>query len=247
MREWLGEEPFGLAMSAGYFTFYAHAGVLEALTEADLEPASVSGASAGALVTGLWAAGVEPGRMVEELTALRRADFWDPGFGLGLLKGRLIDAKLRELLPVETFEKCAVPAQMSVTDLLRWRAEVIEEGDLATAIRASCAFPGLIQPVRIGGRPKFDGGIKDWPGLAGVGMQERTLYHHFDPRQDSLDIRAEDIARPRPNLKGLEIKGLPQVTPKALHKGVQAYKLAKTAAAKALELPVGQPVSLQTV
>ena len=36
LREWLAEEPFALAMSAGFFGFFAHTGVLLALEEAGL-------------------------------------------------------------------------------------------------------------------------------------------------------------------------------------------------------------------
>ena len=41
----------------------------------------------------------------------------------------------------------------------------ITTGNLATAIRASCTFPGLFQPVMIDGRPHIDGGVYDDGGL----------------------------------------------------------------------------------
>ena len=51
--DWLREQPFTLALSAGFFGFFAHAGVLRALEEQELRPARVVGASAGALSGGL--------------------------------------------------------------------------------------------------------------------------------------------------------------------------------------------------
>jgi len=86
LGEWL-EEPFALAMSSGFFAFFAHTGVLGALVARGARPTRVSGSSAGALVTGAYAAGAEPGRIEEELAGLRRHDFWDPRPGLGLLAG----------------------------------------------------------------------------------------------------------------------------------------------------------------
>ena len=84
LADWLAEAPFGLAMSSGFFAFFAHTGMLAALRARGLAPAHVAGASAGALVGGAWAAGLEPQELAAELTALRRADFWDPAPGLGL-------------------------------------------------------------------------------------------------------------------------------------------------------------------
>jgi NTE family protein len=240
LGEWLGEGPFKLSMSAGFFAFVVHAGVVEALHERELEPDAFQGSSAGGFVAVLRAAGVEPGKIAEELTNLRREDFWDPHPGFGLLRGKLMDEKLREILPVAEFDQCDVPSQVSVFDLLSREAEVIDEGDLATAIRASCAFPFLLHPVMIDGRPKFDGGIKDWSGLSGAASEERILYHHIAPRQSKIyTVKPPNPTLTHSNLKTLEIEGLPQVTPFALHRGVEAYNLAKGRTLEALDQPVG--------
>ena len=48
-------------------------------------PSLVGGSSAGALVAGLWGAGLPASLIRERLFVLQRADFWDPDplFGLG--------------------------------------------------------------------------------------------------------------------------------------------------------------------
>ena len=46
--ELLRQEPFTLALSAGFFGFFAHTGFLSALEERDVRPHRVVGASAGA-------------------------------------------------------------------------------------------------------------------------------------------------------------------------------------------------------
>src|SRR5262245_4716936 len=58
LGDWLARGPFGLAMSSGFFAFYAHTGMLSALVARGLAPVHVAGSSAGALVAGAWAAGV---------------------------------------------------------------------------------------------------------------------------------------------------------------------------------------------
>ncbi len=78
LREWLREGPFTLTMSSGFFGFFAHTGALAALLDAGFAPASVTGSSAGALVTGLYAAGVGVDELRHRLLTLRREDFWDP-------------------------------------------------------------------------------------------------------------------------------------------------------------------------
>ena len=88
LGEWLARAPFGLAMSSGFFSFYAHTGMLSALVARGLRPTHVAGSSAGAMVAGAWAAGVEPDVLAQVLGDVRREDFWDPSLGPGLLAGR---------------------------------------------------------------------------------------------------------------------------------------------------------------
>lgn len=236
LAEWLGEAPFTLAMSSGFFGFFAHAGMLTALLEKGLKPAATSGSSAGALVTGLWAAGLEPDRMAEELLRLERHDFWDPRPGFGLLAGRLFDQKLRELLPNDRFEACRVPAKISVFDVWSRRTEVLASGELAPAIRASCALPGMFHPVWIGKRPKLDGGIADRPGLYGADSTERILHHHLTSTSPWRRFYRKEQGRPaeRSGLKVVAIADLPRVTPMALPRGREAFEKARREATLAL-------------
>src|SRR5262245_21144563 len=94
LREWLALGPYTLALSSGFFGFYAHTGFVAVLEREGLPPDRVTGSSAGALVAGLWAAGLDAPAIEAELRRLRRADFWDPRPGAGLLAGRLFRRKL---------------------------------------------------------------------------------------------------------------------------------------------------------
>jgi NTE family protein len=44
------------------------------------------------------AAGLTPSEIKDRLCGLKRQDFWDPGLGVGLLKGHKMHALLEELL-----------------------------------------------------------------------------------------------------------------------------------------------------
>ena len=141
------------SMSSGFFRFYAHMGVLHALEENNcLRVRSCSGSSAGALVTAFLASGMKPTDMPDRVFSIKRENMWDVGIGLGLLKGQLFQQILEKQFPVQTFEECPIPLGVTAYDVLGFKTNCITTGNLATAVRASCTFPGLFQPVVIDSR-----------------------------------------------------------------------------------------------
>ncbi len=236
LADWLAEGPFTLAMSSGFFGFYAHTGMLATLVDRDHRARDVAGSSAGALVGGAWAAGVEPDALAEVLLGLERAHFWDPRIGMGLLAGKKFDALLREMLPVTRFEDCRVPSKISVFDIARRATTVLATGDLPDAIRASCCVPVMFHPVKIDGRAYWDGGILDRPGMAGVPAANRVLYHHLASR--SPWRRGAPVIPERPGMVTLVIDDLPRSNPFELANGRRALDLARTATARALATPI---------
>ncbi len=236
LREWLAEAPFALGMSSGFFGFFAHCGALTALEEAGLSPMRVSGSSAGALVAGAWASGVDAADIANALRELRRQDFWDPRPGLGLLRGRLFARELESLLRAASFSACRVPLTVSAFDGLRWRTRVLDDGPLAPAIRASCAVPFLFQPVWLDGRPHWDGGVSDRPGLCGVPNGTRLLFHHLASRSPWRRRQSPSMKIPeRDGMTALVIDGLPRVGPFALERGQTAFRAALAATRRALD------------
>jgi len=245
LRDWFSEGPYTLAMSSGFFGFFAHAGVLGVLEEEGLLPARLCGSSAGALVGGLFAAGLPATAIRGALLALRREDFWDPRPGLGLLRGARFRAKLEALLPVPTFEACPRPMAISAWDPLSRQTVVLRSGPLAPAIQASGSVPFLFQPVRLGGRWLLDGGVGDRHGLAGAPTPDeageaapRILYHHITSRSpwrraDSPALRIPD----RPGLVAVALHGLPRLGPFRLERGAEALALASGRMRAALAAP----------
>lgn len=239
LREWLRAEPFTLTMSSGFFGFFAHAGVVSVLEEEGLLPTRITGSSAGALVGGLWGAGVGATAIRDELLSLRREQFWDPRPGVGLLAGRLFRRKLEGLLPVSDCSRTQVPVALSVYDLMSRRTRVVREGDLAATIHASCALPFLFQPVWLAGRPSIDGGVADRPGFASLGPDERVLYHHLASRSPWRRTGSPALKVPeRPGLCSLVVSELPRVNPFALERGVYAFERARMGVRKALDVAV---------
>lgn len=244
LGDWLSEAPYRLVLSSGFFGFYAHCGALLALEEAGLLPRAAAGSSAGALVGGVWAAGLEPAALREELLSLRRTDFWDPGLGAGLLRGDRFRDRLHRLLPAATFEQCRADLVVSVYDVLTRRTRALDSGPLAPAIHASCAVPLMFHPVWIRGRPLLDGGVADRPGVAGVGADERVLLHHLVSKSPWR------LHLPRPprrhRMVTLEIADLPRVNPFRLERGAAALEYARIrtheALGKALDRASGKAI-----
>lgn len=235
LAAWLAERPFGLAMSSGFFSFYAHTGMLSALIARGLAPTHVAGSSAGALVAGAWAAGLAPEVLAAELQRLRREDFWDPSVGAGLLAGKKFDSLLREMLPLERIEACSVPVRISVFDILRRRTEILVRGDLPRAIRASCAVPGMFQPVWIDRRPYWDGGILDRAGIAEM-PSGRLLFHHI--AAPAPWSRTEPAIPERADMVTLVLQNLPRPHPWRMDEGRRAIGVAREATERALDQDV---------
>lgn len=234
LGDWLREARFALTMSSGFFSFYAHTGFLSVLEENGLVPARISGSSAGALVGGAWAAGLPAAELATELMGLERKDFWDPGVGAGLLRGRLFRERLERLLPVARFEETRVPFAVSVFEVRGRATKVIDSGLLAPAICASCAVPILFHPVAIDGKAYYDGGILDRPGLEGMPhSQERILFHHIASRSP-WRLKSEPMPK-RAGMITLAIDNLPRSGPFKLERGRAAYRAARDATKRALE------------
>lgn len=236
LGDWLSAQPFSLAMSSGFFGFYAHTGMLQTLTERiGVKPTLVTGSSAGALVGGAWSAGLPPAQLAERLLGLRRDDFWDPALGAGLLRGRKFDQLLRELLPVHAVEECPLPLAISVFDIVARKTHVLRSGDLSSAIRASCAVPGMFHPVWIGRRAYWDGGILDRSGVAGIPSGHRALTHHLlakSPWGTELKLPR------RAGMVTLVLDGLPRSGPYRIEAGHQALVVAREATKRALDMPI---------
>ncbi len=216
-------------LSAGFFGFFAHTGLLRALEERGLKPQRVIGCSAGALSGGLWSSGIDAGSIAEELTGLRRADFWDPGLPLGgLLRGKKFRDRVGLLLSrvgIQRVEQCPTPFAPIVHDVLRRQTVALRDGPLDEAIVASCTVPAMFRPVWSQGRLLVDGGVSDRCGFSALDGDARVLLH-FLPSRRKLRVQAPPTAPtevPGAQALLLQTPGLPKVGPFALDRGPLAY------------------------
>ncbi|HML18366.1 MAG TPA: patatin-like phospholipase family protein [Bryobacteraceae bacterium] len=139
----------GLALSGGSVRGLAHIGVIKVLSEAGIQPAFVTGTSAGSLIGAMLAAGMG----WRDMASLARTVFWPR-----LLHGERLERFCAEHLPA-TFAGLRLPFAAIATELPVKRAVAITKGELASALSASCALRGIRRPVRREGKRLKDGGI----------------------------------------------------------------------------------------
>ena len=152
----------GVALSGGAARGFAHVGVLRAFVDYGVPIDLISGTSAGSFVGGAYAAGLS----VDEIADVGKKISWlaIAGFSYsprGFLSNGALGTFIKAHFPVTRFEKLVVPFAAVTCDLATGKEVVLkDEGDIVTAIRASCAIPGVFVPVDDGeGRQLIDGGV----------------------------------------------------------------------------------------
>ncbi len=106
------------------------------------------------------------GISIDELMAFARSISWRHFTALrlpkqGLLSSNVFQNKIKELIGDYSFEDLDVPLAVVATDILTGKRVVINEGKILPAVAASCALPGVFEPVRIGKHLLSDGGLKE--------------------------------------------------------------------------------------
>jgi NTE family protein len=77
----------------------------------------------------------------------------------GFLSFKKLERFLIELIGDVDFQQLRIPFAVVATDLVSGEPLIIQEGRVATAVHASCAVPGFIEPVERDGRLLGDGGV----------------------------------------------------------------------------------------
>jgi NTE family protein len=150
----------GLALGGGAVRGAAHIGVLEALDSAGIEPAIITGTSAGALVGALYSAGTSPAEISKISRTLRWARLIRPArTRKALFETSRLGVFLDGVLGGRDFDALIRPFAAVACDLTNGREVVMRDGPVATAVLASAAIPGVFPPVVRNGQALVDGGL----------------------------------------------------------------------------------------
>ena len=150
----------GLALGGGFARGFAHLGVLRVLEEHDIPVSHIAGTSVGSILGAAYASGAPLERIIACCKGLRFRDIarWRVS-RLGLASNQRLGGLVDRVFESQQFEDLKIPMAVVATDLSNGEPVVFTQGNLKDAIRASCAFPGLFEPVEIGTRCLADGGL----------------------------------------------------------------------------------------
>ncbi len=150
----------GLALGGGFARGFAHLGVLQVLEQNHIPISHIAGTSVGSILGAAYASGAPLARIVETCRTLRFRDIarWRVS-RLGLASNQRLENLIERVFESRRFEDLRIPLAVVATDLASGEPVVFTQGNLVDPIRASCAFPGLFEPVEIGTRCLADGAL----------------------------------------------------------------------------------------
>ncbi|MBI1271875.1 hypothetical protein GC174_15730 [bacterium] len=205
-----------LALGGGGARGAAHVGVLKVLEENGLKPDLIVGNSMGAIVGGMYCAGVPLGRIellirdgkvkkafkpvppvVQVFKKIVQVfKFWDqddfPGFYSGKALEKFISEQVEE--DRQKLESTSPKFACTAVDLIDGNAYRLEAGDLARALRASSSFPPLLKPVPIDDHVFTDGGVRsNVPTFSAKGMgADYIIAVNVDEKIERIDRKQID-------------------------------------------------------
>lgn len=150
----------GLALGGGFARGFAHLGVLRVLEAERVPITCIAGTSVGSILGAAYASGAPLEHIIAVCRGVRLKDFsrWSIS-RMGLASNERMGELIRKWFRALRFEQMRIPLAVVTTDLGTGEPYVFRSGEVVDAVRASCAYPGMFQPVMHGARCLADGGL----------------------------------------------------------------------------------------
>lgn len=192
----------GLALGGGAAKGIAHVGVLKAFEEEQIAIHCISGTSVGALVASYHAFGQPAASILTIGSTLNLSKILN--FTLqsgGLFSTKAIREMIHEDLGDVRIEDAKIPLAICATDIETGEQLIFRKGNLADAVCASMAVPGLFVPVKMDGRILVDGGLVENVPISplakmGAGITVAVDLSHvkrYPKPDDTLDVISNAI------------------------------------------------------
>ena len=167
---------FAVAFGGGGARGIAHIHIIEVLDELGIKPVAIAGSSIGSIMgagvacgmkgteiraymTEIFTHNAEIAKRIWQTKPQSLSDFLQNGFKVSQFNiEKIIAAFLPDQVP-QAFADLDIPLQITASDYYAAKEVVFGEGELRSAIAASCAIPPLFSPVRREGRIYLDGGL----------------------------------------------------------------------------------------
>lgn len=152
----------GLVLGGGGPRGLAHIGVIKVLEENNIPIDFIAGTSIGAMIGGFYAHTRDIKKVEEIALGVSKRKIFsllDPSFKDGLLGGDKIKKFIENNIDKVDFDDLKIPLSIVATDFKSGEAVIIDNGDVASAIRASISLPLIFKPIKRGGKLLVDGGL----------------------------------------------------------------------------------------
>jgi NTE family protein len=152
------QRSLGVALGGGFARGMVHIGVLKALDEAGIPVSAIAGTSAGSIVAAGFCCGLSAGEMAEIGRRVRFKDLarWTLERG-GFCTNDPLGALIHRIYPCKDFSELRIPLVVVATEFFSGQPAIFRRGSICSAVRASCAYPGMFTPVEINGVLHVDG------------------------------------------------------------------------------------------
>lgn len=149
-----------LVLGSGAARGFAHIGVLKVLESNRVPLHVIVGSSAGSFIGSLYAYGYNAFQLQKMSFSLEKGDLIDLTVpDNGFIKGEKLEEYVNRMLDNTPLERLRIPFHAVATDIQKGEEVAFGRGNTGTAVRASCAIPGVFRPVKIDGRIYVDGGV----------------------------------------------------------------------------------------
>lgn len=150
----------GLVLSGGGARGFAHIGIIKVLDELKLKPFCISGCSMGAIIGALYCLGHSGKNIEKMINDLTLKNILKVSFH-GVGNGSRIERYLDNLFENKNFEDLDIPLYVNAIDIESGEEIIFNKGNIAKAVRASIAIPGIFKPEIVNNRFLVDGGVKN--------------------------------------------------------------------------------------
>ncbi|MBJ04578.1 MAG: hypothetical protein CMP65_01575 [Flavobacteriales bacterium] len=184
-----------LVISSGGARGLAAIGIIEELEKQGYKITSISGCSIGSLIGGMYASG-NLSKFTDWVVQLDKKDvFRLMDFTInhqGILKGDKIFNEIKTIFQDIEIENLKTPYSAVAVDLISHKEHVFRSGSLFNAIRASCAIPSIVKPVKLNNKVLVDGGIINPLPLSHVERIDGDILmgidlNSFEPNHDKTE------------------------------------------------------------
>lgn len=155
----------GLCLAGGGGLALLHIGLFEAMDELNLRPGVVGGTSSGAVMAAFYATGKSVDEIKQILDKFNWPRIFAPAFHVrGFMSTSRLENFFRKAIGDVDISDLPIKLKIAAIDLHSGRLTCFTSGPLARCLAASCAVPGIFEPVQCDQRTYYDaGGIYNLP------------------------------------------------------------------------------------